>query len=89
MMDFGLAGLLDRVERDFGSRWAKVLTILIGPAIVAGCLTLVGNFISTTAIWLNAITSESTLWAKLMLVAKYAVRQGSEPIKPLVFGLSH
>jgi len=43
MMDFGPAGFLDRVESDFGKWWAKALTILIGAAIVSGCITLIGN----------------------------------------------
>lgn len=71
MMDFGLSGLLDRIERDFGKKWAKSITILIGVAIVAGCLTLVGNLISAFSLWLSGITSESTVWAKLVFVGKY------------------
>lgn len=73
MMDFGLQGLLDRIERDFGKRWARALTALIGVAIVAGCLTIVGNLISEFSMWLSGITSESTIWGKLFVVGKYVV----------------
>jgi hypothetical protein len=76
MMDFGLHGLLDRIERDFGARWAKILTILIAMAIVAGCLTIVGNLISAFSLWMSDITSESTIWSKLFVVLKYAVGLG-------------
>lgn len=72
MMDFGLSGLLDRIERDFGPRWAKTLTIMITVAIIAGCLTIVGNLISAFSLWMSGITSESTLWAKILYVGKYA-----------------
>jgi hypothetical protein len=73
MMDFGLAGLLDRIERDFGLKAAKLLTLLIGIAIVAGCLTLIGNLVEAFFGWLSGITSESTFWAKVYYIGKHAV----------------
>jgi len=76
MMDFGLQGLLDRIERDFGNRVAKALTLLVALAIVAGCLTLVGNLISAFSVWISGITSESTLWAKLLYIGKYLIGLG-------------
>ena len=73
MMDFGLSGLLDRIERDFGAKTAKALTTLIAIAIVAGCLTLIGNLISSFFVWLSGITSESTIWGQVFYVGKYLV----------------
>ena len=51
MMDFGLAGFLDRIERDFGRFWAKSLAVLVALAIVAGCLTLIGGFYVNVVTW--------------------------------------
>lgn len=47
MIDFGLAGLLDRIERDFGPRWAKALVAVMGLTIVVVCLSLIGSTISS------------------------------------------
>jgi hypothetical protein len=61
MIDFGLSGLLDRIERDFGKRMAKGLTILIGVTIACACLSVIGTVLSTA--WMFVLgASEDTTW---------------------------
>ena len=76
MTDFGFGAILDRIERDFGRSWAKGLTIMVAIGMLAACLTLVGNLISSAALWLSGIASESTLWGKIVVVGKYALGFG-------------
>lgn len=71
MMDFGLQGILDRIERDFGSRWARSLTILIALAICAACFMLIGNFLATLAGWYSSIPPDPWL-GRLWTIVQYA-----------------
>lgn len=76
LMDFGFGAILDRIERDFGAKWAKFLTVLSAIGIAAGCFTLVGNLISSAALWLDGVTSGVTLWDKFVLLSKYLLGFG-------------
>jgi hypothetical protein len=51
MMDFGLAGLFERFEREFGQWAARWLLALIGLTIVAVCCSLIVSSIYPVILW--------------------------------------
>ena len=78
VIDFGLSGLLDRIERDFGKRTAKGLTLLIAVAVVSVCLSVTFNMLwtavgfATGAIvergWLQLLISGAVNFATLLVL---------------------
>lgn len=66
MIDFGIAGLLDRIERDFGRRAAKALTAIIGLTIVSACASVIAPLVYSA--WSFAVQATDEYgWASKLL----------------------
>lgn len=62
VLDFGFSGLLERFEREFGSRVTRAMLALIGLAIVSGCLVVIGNLFFAVSGWLDLNLGNHPWW---------------------------
>jgi hypothetical protein len=58
MMDFGLAGLFDRFEKDFGRPLTLALEALIGLAVASVCFGLIWGFLKPIVSWAASLIQQ-------------------------------